>query len=131
MGRSAQENFYRRFGNPPRITVKFSNIEDEPDPGYHYDKIFSAWVGCVRALLGREPTEAEIFGEVSLEETINSMKQSGIYSGCLNKISEAPRAGSNQSIRPDRINVVRRSYEVARYGADPIPATKSTMSRRV
>jgi len=42
MGRSAQENFYRRFGNPPRITVKFSNIEDEPDPAYHYDKIFKA-----------------------------------------------------------------------------------------
>ena len=70
MGRSAQENFYRRFGNPPRITVKFSNIEDEPDPAYHYDKIFKAYVGCLRSLLGRQPTKDEIFGLKDIRQEI-------------------------------------------------------------
>ncbi len=70
MGRTAQENFYRRFGNPARITVRFVNIEDEPDRDYRYQKIFEEWVVMLRSLLGREPAEAEIFGMKDIREEI-------------------------------------------------------------
>lgn len=88
MGRTAQENFSRRFGNPPRITVRFVNIEDEPDTDYIYQRIFEAWVCCCKALLGREPSEDEIFGRVSLEAVINEERLKGTYRGCLNNAVE-------------------------------------------
>lgn len=70
MGRSALQNFHLRFGNPPRITVRFVNIEDEPDRDYRYQKIFEAWVVVLRALLGREPTEPEIFGMKDIRQEL-------------------------------------------------------------
>ncbi|MFA6216397.1 MAG: hypothetical protein WDL87_01925 [Candidatus Omnitrophota bacterium] len=77
MGRTAQQNFYRRFGNPPRITVKFTDIDSEPDRDYRYQKIFEAWVVMLRSLLGREPTEPEIFGmkDIRQEITANLAKE--------------------------------------------------------
>lgn len=72
MGRSAQENFNRRFGNPPRIDIKFTDIESEPDKDYRYSKIFDAWVGALRSLLGRESTEAEIFGLKSIRSELEA-----------------------------------------------------------
>lgn len=70
MGRSAQENFYRRFGNPPRIIPKFTDIDTLPDKDYRYQKIFEAWVVVLRSLLGREPTEAESFGMKDIRQEI-------------------------------------------------------------
>ena len=72
MGRSALENFHRRFGNPPRIDVKFTDIESEPDKDYLYDKIFDAWVDALRSLLGREPSQDEIFGLKSIRNEIEN-----------------------------------------------------------
>jgi len=120
MGRTAQENFNRRFGNPPRITVRFVDIDSEPDRDYRYDKIFEAWVGCVRSLLGREPTEPEIFGTVSLEAVINDERSKGVYRDCLNNNAEIK---SMDKIRPGSINrstpTIMRSRGV---GASPTPA---------
>lgn len=120
MGRSAQDNFNRRFGSPPRIEVRFVDIDSEPDPGYHYDKIFDAWVGCVRSLLGREPTEDEIFGRVSLEAVINEERRKGIYHGCLNNTQEI-----KDNVRPGGHNCKGAAhYRCGGTGADLVPATK-------
>lgn len=75
MGNSAAKNFECRFGNPPRITVKF--VDSELDS----DRIFGAWRGCVEAMLGRAPTESELLGQVSLEEVIKKEQAKGAYYG--------------------------------------------------
>ena len=120
MGRTALQNFKRRFGDPPRITVRFVDIDSEPDRDYRYDKIFEAWRGCVRALLGREPTEPEVFGTVSLEAVINDERRKGIYRGCLNSNTEIKSVdnlglGSIKCSTP----TIMRSRSV---GASPTPA---------
>jgi len=122
MGRTAQQNFDRRFGNPIRMSVRFVNIEDEPDPGYHYDRIFEAWRGCVRALLGREPTEAEVFGTVSLEAVINEERRQGIYRGCLNNTQKIE---IKDNVRPGGHNCKGAAhYRCGDTRADLVPATK-------
>jgi hypothetical protein len=70
MGRTALQNFKRRFGDPPRITVRFVDIDSEPDRDYRYQRIFEAWVVMLRSLLGREPTEAEIFGMKDIRQEL-------------------------------------------------------------
>jgi hypothetical protein len=57
---------------PPNITLKFTDIETEPDKDYRYSKIFDAWVVALRSLLGREPTQDEIFGLKSIRSELES-----------------------------------------------------------
>jgi hypothetical protein len=63
MGKSAKDNFKRRFGDPVRIKIEYakdktSHSEDE----YRSEQISKAYAGVLKGVLGREPTQDEIIG---------------------------------------------------------------------
>lgn len=69
MGRSTSDNFKRRFGDPPRIALKFdkkkaSFVEDADKS----KKLADAAIGILRGVLGRDPTQDEILGKVDISE---------------------------------------------------------------
>ncbi len=70
MGRSTADNFKRRFGDPPRITLKLeakkASFVEEADRN---KKLAEAATGILRGVLGREPTHDEIIGKVDISKT--------------------------------------------------------------
>ncbi len=76
MGRSISENFKRRFGDPPRIEIKYETKKASFDERAHRNqKMVEATIDVLRGILGREPTQAEILGEVDISKTILSGKK--------------------------------------------------------
>ncbi len=62
-GRSAKDNFKRRFGDPARIKIEY--VKDKISPSedeYRSEQISKAYAGVLKGILGREPTQEEILG---------------------------------------------------------------------
>jgi len=75
-GRSAKNNFKRRFGDPARIKIehvkdKMSLSEDE----YRSGQISKAYAGVLKGVLGRELTQDEMLGKVDASKTAELKKQ--------------------------------------------------------
>ena len=66
-GRSTSDNFKRRFGDPPRIALRFdkkkASFVEEADRN---KKLAEAATDILRGVLGREPTHDEIIGKVDI-----------------------------------------------------------------
>jgi len=65
----AQKNFEKRFGNPMRITVTYVQVPESEREEWSKG-LFDAYVAGLRSIMGREPTEAEIFGEEPIEDRL-------------------------------------------------------------
>ncbi|MBI5872873.1 MAG: hypothetical protein HZB36_01860 [Candidatus Omnitrophica bacterium] len=67
MRRTVHDNFKKRFGDPPRIEIKFeakkASFVEEADRS---KKMAEAATGILRGVLGREPTQDEILGRVDI-----------------------------------------------------------------
>lgn len=65
----AKKNIAKRFGDPMRVHISYVPIPAserlERSTG-----LFNTYVDCLRDILRREPTDQEIFGEVSIEKSI-------------------------------------------------------------
>jgi len=62
-GRSAKDNFKRRFGDPARIKIEYAKDKISPsEDEYRSEQISKAYAGGLKGILGREPTQDEIFG---------------------------------------------------------------------
>lgn len=63
MGRSAKDNFKRRFGDPARIKIEYAKDKMSPsEDEYRSEQISKAYAGVLKGVLGREPTQDEILG---------------------------------------------------------------------
>lgn len=65
----AQRNFEKRFGNPMRVKLIYVPVPESEREDWE-KRVFAAHVRCLRSLLGREPTDPEIFGEESIEDRL-------------------------------------------------------------
>jgi hypothetical protein len=69
MGKRADNNFKKRFGDPPRIVVKFEQKPlDSEERKYRSRRIADAVKAILTDLLGREPTHDELIGRVPIAE---------------------------------------------------------------
>ena len=76
-GRSAKDNFKRRFGDPARIKIEYAKDKMSPsEDEYRSEQISKAYVGVLKGLLGREPTQDEILGQKDISK-IGIKKSSG------------------------------------------------------
>ena len=74
MGRRISDNFKKRFGDPPRIEVKFAKGKLSPSEQAYQDKrLATAYVDILRNLLGREPTHKEILGKLDISNRRNAL----------------------------------------------------------
>ncbi len=70
MGRTVSDNFKRRFGDPPRITLKFEKKKSSfVEEAGRNKKLAEAATGILRGVLVREPTQDEILGKVDIAKT--------------------------------------------------------------
>ena len=70
-GQRQLKNFAKRFGDPPRIIVKFENKPLEgAEREYRNKRIVEAFKGVLKSLLGRDPTDAELFGKVDISKAL-------------------------------------------------------------
>ena len=75
MGKRIENNFKKRFGDPPRITVNFEQKHlDSTEREYRNKRICEAFVAVMTSVLGRKPTRKELLGEVLITEA--SIKKS-------------------------------------------------------
>lgn len=66
-GRSAKDNFKRRFGDPARIEIRYDKDKVSPsDDAYRSEQISKAYAGVLKGVLGREPTPDEIIGKTDI-----------------------------------------------------------------
>jgi len=66
-GRSAKDNFKRRFGDPARIKIEYAKDKMSPsEDAYRSEQISKAYAGVLKGVLGRDPTQGEILGEVEI-----------------------------------------------------------------
>jgi hypothetical protein len=77
MSRTMQQNFERRFGNPPRINVREARGENESmfEINDRSERIFSAYRQVVDGLLGRPVTDKEIFGMKDFTKEFSDQKR--------------------------------------------------------
>ncbi len=75
MGKRAVNNFTKRFGDPPRIKLTFVKVGAE-EAKEDAKKVFSAYKDMLIALIGREPTHAELFGHALIPEVNEAMRKS-------------------------------------------------------
>ena len=62
-GRSAKDNFKRRFGDTARIEIRYAKDKMTPsEDSCRSEQISKAYAGVLKDILGREPTQDEIFG---------------------------------------------------------------------
>ncbi len=67
MGRSASDNFKRRFGDPARIKIQLETKKPSfSEESYRNQKIAEASIDILRSVLGRELTQDEILGKVDI-----------------------------------------------------------------
>ncbi len=70
-GRSAKDNFKKRFGNPERIEIKFKTGKLSPsDEARRNETTATAYVDVLKGVLGREPTHDEIIGKVDISKKL-------------------------------------------------------------
>jgi len=67
MGRSVLDNFKKRFGEPAKIELRYAKAKTPPsEDAYRSAQISKAYAEVLKGVLGREPTQDEIFGEANL-----------------------------------------------------------------
>lgn len=67
MSKRMQNNFNKRFGNPPRIEIEFETKSLKPtEREYRNKKIVDAYKSLLTGILGREPTYDEFVGNKSI-----------------------------------------------------------------
>ena len=78
MGKRAEANLKKRFGDPPRIIMKF---DDKPLDGaerkYRNERIVDAVKGVLKSLLGRDPTEKELLGKIDISKALKKGLKGG------------------------------------------------------
>ena len=63
-GRSAKDNFKRRFGDPARIEIEYAKDKISPsEEAYRSEQMSKAYAGVLKGILGREPTQDELSGK--------------------------------------------------------------------
>lgn len=63
-GRSAKDNFKRRFRDPARIKIEYAKDKISPsEDAYRSEQISKAYAGVLKGILGRESTQDEIVGK--------------------------------------------------------------------
>jgi hypothetical protein len=66
-GRSAKDNFTRRFGDPARIGIEYAKdkiaISEEV---YRSEQLSKAYAGVLKGILAREPTHDEVIGNTEV-----------------------------------------------------------------
>ena len=76
-GQRQLKNFAERFGDPPRIIMKF---DDKPLDGaereYRNKRMVEAFTEVLKSLLGRDPTEAELLGKVDISKALKKSLKS-------------------------------------------------------
>jgi hypothetical protein len=66
-GRSAKDNFKRRFGDPARIKIEYAKDKIAPsEEAYQSEQISKAYAGVLKGILGRVPTQDEIVGKTDI-----------------------------------------------------------------
>ena len=68
-----ETNFHKRFGNPPRITLTFERTTDQALLREDAQRTLEAYADILRALLKREPTQNELFGNVLIQEAAGAV----------------------------------------------------------
>ncbi len=69
MGKRAENNFEKRFGNPPRFNVVYPNKPLEGGERiYRNKKIVSAVEQVLTGIIGRKPTADELSGRKRINE---------------------------------------------------------------
>ena len=75
MGKRIENKMKKRFGDPMRITVSFPKKPmSSSELTIHNKGLASAYIGLLESLLGRKPTQDEIYGRVSLEKFEEAIK---------------------------------------------------------
>ncbi len=69
MGKTIIQNFQKRFGNPPRITITSVPLSSQ-EKEFRDAKIFEIYKQLLTSLLKRPPTEKELLGLVNIEEAV-------------------------------------------------------------
>jgi hypothetical protein len=68
-GRSANDNFTRRFGDPARIKIEYAKDKISPsEEAYRSEQISKAYAGVLKGILGREPTQDQIIGKTNISK---------------------------------------------------------------
>lgn len=76
MGRSAEDNFKKRFGDPMRVDVEYSKNRTSPSQkDYQSKQLSKAYVEVLRGMLGREPTQDEIIGKADIARHLKKRQQ--------------------------------------------------------
>jgi hypothetical protein len=76
-GRSANDNFKKRFGDPVRIEIRYAKDKMTlSEDSHRSEQLSAAYTGVLKGILGREPTMEEIIGKKDI---------SGILLGVLNR----------------------------------------------
>jgi len=75
-GRSAKDNFTRRFGDPARIKIEYAKDKISPsEEAYRSEQISKAYAGVLKGILGRAPMEDEVIGKIDIRKIKESQKQ--------------------------------------------------------
>ncbi len=70
-GRSAKDNFKRRFGDPARIKIEYAKDKISPsEDSCRSEQLSKAYAGVLKGILGREPIQDEILGVKDISRKI-------------------------------------------------------------
>ncbi|MBN2120685.1 MAG: hypothetical protein JW734_06490 [Candidatus Omnitrophica bacterium] len=71
---SAEKRFCKRYCDPEtgelRVELTFVRLDSEEWTSWYSRRVFEAYKGLLKGLLGRDATDDEIFGRVSIEPGI-------------------------------------------------------------
>lgn len=74
-GRSAKDNFKRRFGDLARIKIEYAKDKVSPsEEVYRSEQISKAYAGVLKGILGREPTQDELSGNEDITRHLNKRR---------------------------------------------------------
>jgi len=69
--RARASNFHKRFGNPPRITMRPVRMAGNWCKVEQERRIVEAYGSSLKELLGREPADVELWGNKPLEGAVH------------------------------------------------------------
>lgn len=74
-GRSAKDNFKKRFGDPARIKIQLETEKTSfAEKSHRSQKIAEASIDILRSVLGREPAQDEILGKADIAKVSANRK---------------------------------------------------------
>ena len=66
-GRSAKDNFKRRFGDPVRIDIRYAKDKiSTSEDSCRSEQLSKAYAGVLKGILGRESTQDEVIGNTEV-----------------------------------------------------------------